>query len=207
GHFNNESTVLDGGLRSSSDTYDVLQDAETVLMVDHGNDSVTAIDPARVALTDSAPIPGDAKVALGNKTVAILDSSSGDLWVTSAKGLSGYDIKGKDPVAELGKGADVSVAQNGTVFALSPKRGEVVTIPADAEGLPLEPSIDEIGEIDPAAKPTITAVGETPVVLDPAEGVVTTPGGFTTEVEGAADAVLQHASAPGEAAVLATSTA
>ncbi|WP_256971690.1 Ig-like domain-containing protein [Microbacterium esteraromaticum] len=207
GHFNHESTVLDGGLRASSDDYDVLQDAETVLLVDQGQDTVTAIDPARVSLTDSAPIPGNAKIALGRTTVAILDSKSGDLWVTSAKALSGFDIKGKKPLVELGKNADVAVGSDGTVYALSSKRGEVVTIPADNEGLPLDPETASVGKLDPAAASTITVVGTTPIVLDAAAGVVTTPGGFRTELDDSRDAVLQRPSEAADGVVLATPTA
>ncbi|MFD5213714.1 Ig-like domain-containing protein [Microbacterium sp. NPDC058345] len=206
GHFNHESAVIDGGLRTASDAYDVLQDENTVLLVDDGSDTVTAIDPARVALTDSAAVPAEAKVALGGLTTAVLNRNSGELWVTSAKGLAGFDIKAADPVAELGDGADVTVGRDGTVYALSGERGEVVTIPTDAEGLPLEPTESKLGEIDLSADPTITAVGTTPVVLDPASGVVATPGGFRTEVPVGDDAVLQQASAASEAVILATPT-
>ena len=129
GHFNHESTVIDGGLRTSSDDFDVLQDAGTIVAVDQGNDTATVVDPARVALTDSAAIPGDAKVALGHLTTAVLDQASGDLWVVSAKGLSGFDIKAADPTVELGEDADVTVGRDGTVYALSAERGEIVTIP------------------------------------------------------------------------------
>ena len=206
GHFNNESTVIDGGMRTSSDDYDVLQDAQTVAVVDSGNHTLTAVDPARMALTDSAPIPPDAKVALGRLTTAVLNRKSGELWVTSAKGIAGFDMKAVDPVAELGKGADVTVGRDGTVYALSGEQGEVVTIPTDPEGLPLEPSSASVGEIDASGDPSITAVGTNPVVLDPAAGVVTTPGGIRTAVTVGKDAVLQQASETSDAVVLATSS-
>ena len=35
GHFNHESQVLDGGLRTTSDDYDILQSGATVLLVDN----------------------------------------------------------------------------------------------------------------------------------------------------------------------------
>src|SRR5690606_39261310 len=103
GHFNHESTVLDGGLRSSSESYDILQDGGTVLVEDRGSSTLTAVDPARVSLTDSATIPGDAKVALGHRTAAVLDRTSGDLWVIGVDKIAGFDIKAKKPVIELGK--------------------------------------------------------------------------------------------------------
>ncbi|MFS0912110.1 Ig-like domain-containing protein [Microbacterium sp. 179-I 3D2 NHS] len=207
GHFNHESTILDGGLRTTGENYDILQDESTVLVVDDGASTVTAVDPARVSLGDSAAIPSTAKVSLGNRTAAILDRNSGDLWVVPVSALSSFEIEAAEPLAELGENADVAVAEDGTVFAVSAADGEVVTVPVDDDGAALDPSSASVGEIDAGARPTITAVGETPVVLDPAAGVVTTPGGFRTEIAGAADAVLQKASAATDAVAVATPSA
>jgi hypothetical protein len=204
GHFNHESTVLDGGLRTTGENYDILQDATNVLVVDENASTLTAIDPARVSLGDSAALPPASKVALGNRTAAILDQNSGELWVVPVQGIPGFELKSNDPVAELGSDADVTVAKDGTVFALSAERGEVVTVPTDPEGEALEPSTASVGEIDTSEKPSITAVGRTAVVLDAAAGVVTTPGGFRTEVPGAREGVLQQSSAETDAVALAT---
>ncbi|WP_242684845.1 Ig-like domain-containing protein [Microbacterium sp. SD291] len=206
GHFNHESTVLDGGLRTASEDYDILQDKSNIVVVDESGSTITAVDPARVALADSSPIPGAAKVALGNETAAILDQKSGELWVVPVKGIAGFEIEAAEPVAELGANADVAVAQDGTVFGVSSERGEVVTVPVDNEGQALEPSTASVGEIE-GETPQITVVGRTPVVLDTAAGVVTTPGGFRTEIGGAADAVLQQSSADSESVTIATKTA
>ena len=159
GHFNHESTVLDGGLRTTGENYDILQAATNVLVVDGGNSTVTAVDPALVSLGDSAGIPGAAKVALGNKTAAILDAKSGALWVVPVRGIASFEIEAAEPVAELGPNADVAVAQDGTVFALSSERGEVVTVSVDNEGEALEPTTASLGEVDASAQATITAVG------------------------------------------------
>ncbi|WP_337002584.1 MULTISPECIES: Ig-like domain-containing protein [unclassified Microbacterium] len=207
GHFNNESTILDGGLRTTSENYDVLQAAANVLVVDDSASTVTAVDPARVSLGDSTVIPSSAKVALGGSTAAILDEDSGDLWVVPVKGISSFEIEAAEPTAELGDSADVTVGDDGTVFGLSGERGEVVTVPVDNEGAPGDPSTASVGELDLSKRPTITAVGRTPVVLDAAGGVVTTPGGFRTEVADAADAVLQQASAATDAVAIATPSA
>ncbi|MFK3676838.1 Ig-like domain-containing protein [Microbacterium sp. NPDC090218] len=207
GHFNNESTVLDGGLRTTSENYDILQAAANVLVVDESASTVTAVDPARVSLGDSAIIPSSAKVAMGAGTAAILDEKSGDLWVLPVQAIASFEIEAAEPVAELGEGADVTVAEDGTVFALSAKRGEVVTVPVDNEGTPRDSSTASVGELDLSARPTITAVGRTPVVFDEAAGIVTTPGGFRTEIKDAANAVLQQASAETDAVALATPSA
>ncbi|HZU94585.1 MAG TPA: hypothetical protein VFF85_13235, partial [Microbacterium sp.] len=159
GHFNHESTLLDGGLRTTAEDYDILQDEANVVVVDEGGSTLTAVDPARVALADTTAIPASAKVALGHLTAAILDRRSGDLWVIPVQAIAGFEIQAAEPIAELGKGADVTVARDGTVFALSAERGEVVTIPVDSEGQAKDPSAASIGEIDASGAPTITAVG------------------------------------------------
>ena len=208
GHFNHESTVLDGGLRTTGDDYDILQDAANILVVDEGASTVSSIDPSRVSLGDSASIPGAAKVEMRNQTVAILDEKSGKLWVVPVQGIASFEIEAADPIVELGKNADVTVAQDGTVFALSSERGEVVTVPVDNEGQALESSTAALDEIEPSDEgATITAVGATPVVLDSASGAVMSPGGFRTELPDAEGGVLQQASAENDAVAIATASA
>ncbi|MGM7667906.1 Ig-like domain-containing protein [Microbacterium sp. A93] len=204
GHFNNESTLLDGGLRTTGENFDILQDASTILVVNSGESSVTAVDPARVSLADSTTIPASAKVSLGAQTAAILDTSSGDLWVVPVKGLSGFEVQGTDPLLELGKNSDVAVGHDGTVYALSAGDAEVITIRVDNEGEPLEPRTASLGEIDDSIAPSITAVGQIPVVLSPADSAVMTPGGLRTKITEADTAVLQQASAETDAVAVAT---
>src|SRR6478736_392685 len=151
GHFNHESQVLDGGLRTASDEYDILQSGDDVVMVDSAASSVTAIDPAMVSLTDSANVPAGAKVVLGGATLAILDPAKGSLWVVPAAGLAGFDVAGTEPTAEIGT--------DGDVYAVSPETSEIVTVPVDAEGEPGEPSRSGLSGIDKGADVSITAVG------------------------------------------------
>src|SRR5689334_1541215 len=107
GHFNHESAVLDGGLRTTSADYDILQSGANVLVVDQTGASMTSVDPAMVALTESADIPAGAKVVLGGTTVGILDRTSGDLWVVPAQGVGSFAVEATEPLATLGEGADV----------------------------------------------------------------------------------------------------
>jgi len=206
GHFNNESTLLDGGLRTTGEGFDILQDASTVLVTDRTNATLTAVDSARVSLGDSTTIPGSAKVALGAQTAAILDTDSGDLWVVPVKGIAGFELQGTDPLIELGKNSDVTVGKNGTVYAVSGESAEVITIPVDNEGEALDPQSADLGELDSSIAPSITAVGVTPVVLSPADSAVMTPGGFRTEISEADSAVLQYSSTATDAVAVATAS-
>ncbi|GAA1978490.1 Ig-like domain-containing protein [Microbacterium pumilum] len=207
GHFNHESQVLDGGLRTSSDEYDILQSGDEVVMVDPEAASVTTIDPAMVSLTDSANVPAGAKVVLGGATLAILEPAKGSLWVVPAAGLAGFDVEGTEPTAEIGADGDVTAGVDGTVYAVSTKTAEVITVPVDAEGEPGEASRSGLPGIDESSDVTITAVGDIPVVFDSASGTVLSARGLHTEAAAAADAVLQQPSAETDAVILASADA
>lgn len=120
--------------------------------------------------------------------------------------IAGFDVKATDPVAELGKNADVTVGRDGTVYAVSAKDGDIVTIPVDEQGSPEEPSTASVEGIDKNSSTTITAVGDVPVVLDAKTGLLVGPG-LSTKIEGGRDAVLQQASEASEAVAIATPTA
>ncbi|WP_203581043.1 Ig-like domain-containing protein [Microbacterium hibisci] len=206
GHFNHESQVLDGALRTTSDDYDILQSGGTVLVVDDTNASVGVVDPGMVALSGAASLPGDAKVTLGGDTVAILDRASGDLWVTLAAGVGAFQIEGTDPTANLGKGADVAVGLDGVVHGVSAETSELVTVRIGDDDAPAEPVRSGLPELDENAELSITAVGDKPVVLDTATGTVIADGRATV-VDGGRSAVLQHPSAAAAAVSLSTASA
>ncbi len=206
GHFNNESTVLDGGLRTTGENFDILQDESTVVVVNRDDATATLVDPAEVKLGDSAAIPGGGRVALGDKTTAILDGRTGDLWVVPVSGLAGFEVASEKPLLELGKNADATVGEDGTVYAVSAAESTVYTVSVDAQGEPDEPSLEPVEGLKKESTPTITAVGDVPVVLDPAAGVVMAPGGLRVEIPGAEDAVLQQASGASDAVTIATGT-
>ena len=165
GHFNHQSEVLDGGLRSGSDKYDILQDGGTVLLHDETGSTVSTVDPAMVMLGDAAEVPAGAKVALGGPTMAVLDPSSGALWVAPAQAASSFSPEGAEPTAELGEGADVAVGRDGTVYAVSPEEKKLVTVPRTVDGETGEPAERGIDVADDAEL-TVTVVGTTAAVLD-----------------------------------------
>ncbi|MBU4464496.1 MAG: hypothetical protein KKH75_01490, partial [Actinobacteria bacterium] len=204
GHFNHESRVLDGGLRTASDQYDILQTGNTVLVVDGTDSSVTTVDPAMVSLSDSASVPSGASVVLGGPTVAILDPASGSLWVLPAAAIAGFQVEGTPPTAELGTSAAVTVGSDGTVYAVSTATSEVVTVPIDADGSPGDPKRQRVDGIDAGAKVSITAVGDTAVVLDSSTGTLVGTNGLRRTVTDADAAVLQQPSGAADAVAVAT---
>lgn len=206
GHFNHESQVLDGGLRTASGEYDILQSGENVLVVDQSGSNVTAVDPAMVALSDSADIPAGAKVVLGGTTVGILDRASGDLWVVPAQGISSFAVEASEPLATLGEGADVAAGVDGTVYAVSPEDSELVTVRTDAEGVPSDPEHTGVDAIDEDSVVSVTAVGDRPAILETGSGSLIVDGRVTA-VDGGQTGVLQQPSAQNDSVTLATASA
>ena len=207
GHFNHESQVLDGGLRTASGDYDILQAGQNVLVVDETDSSVTSVDPAMVSLNESADVPGAAKVVLGGEAVGILDTSSGDLWVVPSAAIGSFEVEAAEPIANVGEGADVAAGVDGTVYAVSAEDAELVTVRTDAEGVPVgEPSRAGVEGLGPKAVASLTAVGDRAAILDADSGTLFVDG-RRTEVVGGRGAVLQQPSAQNDAVVLATADA
>lgn len=207
GHFNHESQVLDGGLRTASGDYDILQSGANVLVVDETGSSVTAVDPAMVALGESADVPGGAKIVLGGSTVGILDQSSGDVWVVPSAAVGSFEVEAAEPIANVGEGADVAAGVDGTVYAVSAEDAELVTIATDPDGAPLEPERSGVDGLEPGATLTVSAVGSRPAILDADSGTLYVDG-RRTEVQGSgSSAVLQQPSADSDAVAVATSGA
>ena len=204
GHFNHESRVLDSGLRTVSDEYDILQSGDDVLVVDKAGSSVTAVDPAMVVLGDNAQVPGGADVALGGSTLAILDPSAGSLWVLPAKAVASFEVAGNEPAAELGEGADVAVGLDGTVYAVAPATGEVVTIRMGGDGDPAEPERASLDGLGKEADASITVVGDVPIVLDNESRTIWSTQGLRAELAVDGASVLQAPSEPNDAVMVAS---
>lgn len=207
GRFNYESTVLDSGLRTSTDKYDILQSGDVVVMVDQAGSTMTTIDPAQVLLTDSAELPAGATTALGGQTLAVLEPEKGSLWVLPAAGIGKFTAAKTDPVAELGAGAAVAVGLDGTVYAASAENRQLVTVPVDAQGEPGDPRTSGLDALPENPTVQVTVVGGTAVVLDTRSGTLVSSGGLRAEIGPAEGAKLQQPSAATDAVAVATADA
>ncbi|HQZ48015.1 MAG TPA: Ig-like domain-containing protein [Microbacteriaceae bacterium] len=206
GHFNHQSAVLDGGLRTKGDDYDIAQAGRTVLVVDGSNATVTAVDPAQVKLLGSANIPGGASVSLGADTVAILEPKDGALWVTDVDSIESFNAAAIDPITTLGKGAVATVGTDGTVYAASPEQRELVEVAMSPQREPLDPTRSGL-DIAEGAALAISAIGDRAIVLDHDTQRVIVRGGGTTQLEDAAGARLQQPSDSAANVAIATADA
>ncbi|WP_312678003.1 Ig-like domain-containing protein, partial [Microbacterium sp.] len=204
GHFNHSSRVLDGGLRTGSADYDLLQSGSRVLVVDSTASAISAIDPARVIMSDSADIAPGSEIAMGSGTVAVLEPS-GSLWASPFTAVSGIGAEGSEPVADVGEHAQVAVGVDGTVYAVSAEDGTLRSYGPGDEGATVEKSSRTLEGIAKDHELSITVVGTTAFVLD--HDTNTLYGSDGARVEVPADAVLQEPSGTADSVTLATPTA
>jgi hypothetical protein len=122
GRLNSQIDELNGGVVAASQTFDVLQDASDVLLVEGG--TIARVDPAAVTVGRSAQIPANAKVSIARGTVAVVDPGTGDVWVTRMDAVEGLSTTSA-PDLVLGKGGGAVVAQDGTVLAVAAAGGLV----------------------------------------------------------------------------------
>ena len=174
GHFNHESQVLDGGLRTASDEYDILQSGDDVVMVDSADSSVTAIDPAMVV---AHRVGGCAGGREGRARRTDVSRSSmprrARCGSCPAAGLAGVRRRSHraDRRARRRRRRDGRRRRHGLRRLARDVRSR--HDPVDAEGEPSDPSRDGLWRASRrATRSSITAVGDVAVVLDAASGTV-----------------------------------
>ncbi|KQM57652.1 Ig-like domain-containing protein [Agreia sp. Leaf210] len=205
GHLNYQAQLLDGGLKMTSSDFDILQHNETIITVDHATGSLAPIDPVSVTLGNAVALPAESSVTMGGNTLAVIDKT-GDLFTTRASDVANFLPDPDKPLLTLGSGAEATVDVDGGVHALSPSSGEMVTIPLDEDGVPLEPVKNGFPETEDDAALTMTTVGDDAVVFDSANGIAYLPGGKKVDVADSTGGVLQETGPASDAVLIATDT-
>lgn len=206
GRFNTQSQALDGVLLAGSSSFDVEQQAQRVFLTEPASASATVIDPAHVELGGVVRAPKGSLIASGAATTAVLDPSSGHLWVLPFSSAASFDPDEHDPAATVKGPQALTVSQDGTVLAVgSGSDPALVVVPTTANGTPDEAAEHDLA-VDTGATLAVTAVGDKAVVLDRTGGRVLLPGGDEVPLEGASEAQLQQPSAPSDHVLIATGT-
>jgi large repetitive protein len=175
GRLNRQIDELDAAVAATTSSVDVVQNGSTVLLYDPSLGSIQQVDPAYTTLDVQVEVDPGSEVSLGGTTLAVLSPSSGKLWLSdTANGLS-LDIASQAPVLTLGPGAHVAVSTTGRVFATAPEEQTLYTI---AE-IGASPSAAAMPKFD---RHELTAVGDTPVILDFASNTLILPGGQTPKL-------------------------
>ena len=209
GRVNKPIGQIDGALFAELDAQlDVVQDGASVVAVNVSSGALAAIDPAGVEHPDGdgATIPGGAQVQLAGGTIAVLDPATGSLWAELVDPDLGVPVVGSldaqaPPLATTGVDGALAVTRAGGIVAVSAEDDTLTRIAQTDAGFG-EPRTSELpGDVD--ASVTVTAVGETAVVLDTGSGSLTVAGGAATDVP--VDSVLQQPGPDADAVLVATS--
>ncbi|GAB3156976.1 Ig-like domain-containing protein [Microbacterium neimengense] len=205
GHLNHPSRLLDGAVRTRAGEFDVLQDGATVLVADTTNATLTAIDPATVALASPVTVPSNASLALGGTTVAVGSGSS--LFVSPVSSLAGTVFSEETAAADIGDGAVVAVSSDGAhVFAAS-ATSAVASSAEVAGGVVGALKAVRLTGVSAGDDLEIAAVGDRGVVLDRTSGTLFLPDGSAIAIPDGEQARLQQSGTQTDAVFVATATA
>ncbi len=182
---------------------DVVQSAGIALAWDRGGGTVYPIDQTLLRPDPAGvSIGGAAQLALGGRTAAVLDPTTGSVWAaalddnSATPSLDGLNTKGRKPLATVGAAAELAVAQDGTVFAASAATGKLATIRARGNTLQ-KATVSDLGFS--TAHIELTAVGDEPVVLDIGAGHILSPGHPQVDV---GESLLDPTGSPSASAAL-----
>lgn len=201
GRVNKPIGQLDGALFARLESsLDIIQDGAAVVGWDVSAGLISTVDPAGVRIPpgEEASVPTAAAAELAGGSLAVLDPDTGKVWTQRTDprlGLPVLSALDQDAPARVEAGGDAALAvtTGGTVLVASGAEDTLTTLTPRAHdhvaGEP-EPLPDEVGAVV-----DLTAVGETPVVLDADSGALLVPGGGRATL--APGAVLQQ---PGPAA-------
>ena len=197
GHLNYDALMLDGTVSVKSASFDIGQEGSDVTLGETVSRTVTPVRSTSFSLGQSVTLPDNAVQVQGGSVLAVLDPNEGLLWVGSANEPATMSLLREDAVANDLSDGIVTVSNSGTVFAYSPGSSKLVTL--TSEGQAWRAKTTEIKDFTPAGTPTITAVGDKPVVYDQTGNKLVLPGGKVRDLSGehVSGAVLQ---APGDEA-------
>lgn len=182
---------------------DVLQSGTTVLAVDRAKADLYAVNVVQGSVESpgvTLPGGGSSQVALGGSVAAVLDPATGGLWAASVAGDQGASLSGLDtaskPLVKVKDARSMTVAQDGTVFAVS--QTQLLTIPY-AKGALGAPTVTQLPQrLSDSVQ--ITAVGDTPVVYDENRQKLIVPStGSAVEIPDASSSLPPSLQQPGPA--------
>lgn len=207
GHLNYQSKLLDGGLMAASPDFDVLQNAGTVFLSDRSKSSLSPVSVTDVALGQPQALPSPVTVSFGQKSIALASQDKGALWVTTNTGLGSFDAASAEPVLTDAKGLAATVGTDDVIYAANPAKGELTTLKLDAGGAVASSESTDYAALRNIENAQIAAVGDKPVVLDPATGSLFLPGGKKVALPDPAGAKLQQSGPAASFVAIATAKA
>ncbi|TPW76000.1 Ig-like domain-containing protein [Schumannella soli] len=132
GRVNTQIRELDSVVRTTGTDVEVLQDDDTVLVVDRSNASLDVLDPATGELGETVALPPEQPEAwLAGGSVVIMARGTGEVWIVPVTDLQSFDPSAEAQLT-FGKGAVATVDPDGVLWAYGPATGEVFRVDAGA---------------------------------------------------------------------------
>ncbi len=154
GRLNYPVRKIDAAFAALARDIDVIQREDEALMLDGSAGTVRRVDTANVVFTGAAvPIPAGADIGLGDAAVAVLDPADGRLWVTSPSTLAIIAEATVPATYEVGEGAHMTIADDGTVFVLDVIDNEILTFTPEVWGALSAAAADEGAEAAEGGSP------------------------------------------------------
>ena len=189
-HLNYPSRTLDGGLRAATDSFDVSQNRNDVLLHDTKALTVQPVDTAMMALGSGASTADGVTSLQGGDVVAMFKQDGGQVWAMRSEELSSFSPTAK-PTLELKGAARVVVAQSGTILVVASDGAVKKIVSADASGGFQVSDAGKIPDTTTLDGTEVTAVGDEVALLDRKKGQVRTAKGSVTVPEPKAVALQQ----------------
>ncbi len=199
GRLNRQIDELNGSVVASSPNFDVLQDGDTLFLVDPDAGRVESVNPASTEVTSAIDLPPGAEVRYGGDVLSIM-APDGKLWVIPAVGDLQFNYVSTPPLIELGDDAHAVVTLDGAVIAVSPNDQKLYRIP-DLATAPQAKNFPSIGAFQ------LAAVGDTAVVLDQSTNELVTESGSTYSLGDERGLRLQQTGPTSDVAIVATADA
>jgi hypothetical protein len=196
GRLNRQIDELNGSVVASTANFDVLQDGDSLFMLDPDAGRVESVSPASTDVTSAIDVPKGAEVSYGGSVIAIL-SPAGELWAIPSVGDLQFNFVATPPILKLGKGAHAVVTGDGVVVAVSPSKKAVYRIASLADA-PVKSAFPAVGEFQ------ISAVGDEAVVLDQSTNELVKEDGTVFDLGDDAGLRLQQVGEANDYALVAT---
>ena len=130
GRVNRQIDELNSAVKANKPGFDVLQEADTVLVLDAVKRELRPVDVAAVILTGRIGLPETASVSLGGGVIGVTDQATGALWAGTVDSLTGLDPETTEPLLTTGAGAVVATSVRRNGLRGGPRPGRTVAHPA-----------------------------------------------------------------------------
>jgi Fibronectin type III domain. len=205
GRANTQIAALNSVVPGTSKSLDVEQSAGSVLLVDHGNNTVSVVDPATAVAGKAIALPPrQPKVTVVQGRAVVESDGTGQVWTMPASGLGDFDAT-KTPTVDLGGRIVSSVDDAGLMFAYSPTAHTVSRLNTMTDD-----SVSGTDHVQPSGPENgigITSVGGQWALLDSGRGTLYTAHGSTRLPSWlGSDTVIQQPTSAGEVVYIASSS-